>query len=160
MGNFCWREAHRSRSKAEFISKIGDGLKELDETVYWLELLTGSRIVSSPKLTSLQDETNQPLVILTMLGAFDLGVLGELGASRFAGPKRVRAKDAKDAKVRKVVTELCLDHTVWWACGWRGLPGSVSPATTEAAGGAWSDNGGRARGRRRMGRGQRIADSG
>jgi len=95
------REAHRSRSKAEFISKVGDGLKEFDETVYWLELLTGSRIVSSPKRTSLQDETNQPLVILTMLGAFDLGALGELGASRFPGPKRVRAKDAKDAKVRK-----------------------------------------------------------
>ena len=29
------------------------------------------------------------------------GVLGELGASRFSGTKRVRAKDAKDAKVRK-----------------------------------------------------------
>ncbi|MCX6976413.1 MAG: hypothetical protein NTX04_00435 [Verrucomicrobia bacterium] len=84
---------------------MGDGLKELDETVYWLELLTGSRIVSSPKQTSLQDETNQPLVILTMLGAFDLGVLGELGASRFLGPKWVRARDAK---VRKVVTELSL----------------------------------------------------
>ena len=36
-----------------------------------------------------------------MLDAFDLGVLGELCASRFPGPKRVRAKDAKDAKVRK-----------------------------------------------------------
>ena len=131
--NCCSR--YRSRFKVEFISKIGDGLKELDETVYWLELLIGSRFVSSPKQTSLQDETNQPLVILTMLGAFDLGVLGELGASRFAGPKRVRAKDAKDAKVRKVVTELSLRHTVWWACGWRGLPGSVSPATTEAVGG-------------------------
>ena len=68
--NCCSR--YRSRFKVEFISKIGDGLKELDETVYWLELLTGSRIVSSPKQTSLQDETNQPLVILTMLGAFDL----------------------------------------------------------------------------------------
>ena len=38
---------------------------------------------------------------LIMLDAFGLGVLGELGASRFAGPRRVRAKDAKDAKVRK-----------------------------------------------------------
>jgi four helix bundle protein len=97
------QEAHRSRSrfKAECISKIGDGLEGLNETVYWLELLTVFRIVSSPKQTSLQDETNQPLVILTMLGAFDLGVLGELGASRFPGRKWVRAKDAKDAKVRK-----------------------------------------------------------
>jgi hypothetical protein len=36
-----------------------------------------------------------------MFDGFGLGVLGELGASRFRGPKRVRAKDAKDAKVRK-----------------------------------------------------------
>ena len=32
---------------------------------------------------------------------FDLGVFGELGARRFRGMKRVRAKAAKDAKVRK-----------------------------------------------------------
>jgi four helix bundle protein len=30
--NYC--EANRARSKAEFISKIGDCLKETDETVY------------------------------------------------------------------------------------------------------------------------------
>ena len=29
-----YREADRSRSKAEFISKIGDCLKEADETLY------------------------------------------------------------------------------------------------------------------------------
>ena len=34
-----------------------------------------------------------------MLDAFDLGVLGELGARLFPGPKWVRAKDAKLAKV-------------------------------------------------------------
>ena len=32
---------------------------------------------------------------------------------RFPGPKRVHAKDAKDAKVRKAITELTLDHTGW-----------------------------------------------
>ncbi len=42
-----YREAHRARSKAEFISKIGDCLKELDETAYWLELLTDSGIISA-----------------------------------------------------------------------------------------------------------------
>ena len=40
--------------------------------------------------------------------AFDLCVLGELCASRFPGPKRVRAKDAKDAKVRKGIAEMFL----------------------------------------------------
>ena len=30
-----YREANRGRSKAEFIAKMGDCLKELDETTYW-----------------------------------------------------------------------------------------------------------------------------
>lgn len=62
-----FREAHRSRSKAEFIAKIGDCLKELDETSYWLELLTRSGTVPAPKLESLQDETQQLLAILTTI---------------------------------------------------------------------------------------------
>ncbi len=62
-----YREAHRARSKAEFIAKIGDCLKELDETAYWLELLTESAIVTATKLASLQDETHQLLAILTAI---------------------------------------------------------------------------------------------
>ena len=41
------REASRSRSKAEFISKIGDCLKEIEETEYWLELLADSGCIAS-----------------------------------------------------------------------------------------------------------------
>ena len=33
-----FREAHRARSDAEFLSKVGDSLQELEETTYWLEL--------------------------------------------------------------------------------------------------------------------------
>lgn len=62
-----YREAHRARSTAEFVSKLGDCLKELDETAYWLELLTESGIVPAPKLASLQDETNQLIAILTTI---------------------------------------------------------------------------------------------
>lgn len=62
-----FREAHRSRSKAEFIAKIGACLKELDETSYWLELLTRSGTVPAPQLESLQDETHQLLAILTII---------------------------------------------------------------------------------------------
>jgi four helix bundle protein len=32
-----YREAYRGRSKAEFIAKCGDSLRELEETAYWLE---------------------------------------------------------------------------------------------------------------------------
>lgn len=62
-----YREARRARSTAEFISKIGDCLKEADETDYWLELLVRGEIVAEAKLASLRDETNQLLAILTTI---------------------------------------------------------------------------------------------
>lgn len=62
-----YRVAHCSHSKAEFIAKLGDCLKELDETAYWLEILTESGIVPPTKLASLQDETNQLLAIFTTI---------------------------------------------------------------------------------------------
>lgn len=45
-----YREAFRARSRAEFMAKMGECLKELEETTYWLELLTESGIVSADKL--------------------------------------------------------------------------------------------------------------
>ncbi len=62
-----YREANRARSKAEFISKIGDCLKELDETDYWLDLLGASGIVTPDSLASLCDECNQLLAIFTTI---------------------------------------------------------------------------------------------
>lgn len=62
-----YREAHRSRSKAEFISKLGDCLKELDETAYWLELLVEAEIVPTPRLADLRDECNQLTAIFTTI---------------------------------------------------------------------------------------------
>ena len=62
-----YREAHRARSKAEFIAKIGDCLKERDETAYWLELLVDSETIPAPRLHALQDECNQLLAIFTTI---------------------------------------------------------------------------------------------
>ncbi|MCC7437086.1 MAG: four helix bundle protein [Armatimonadetes bacterium] len=62
-----YREARRSRSRAEFIAKIGDCLKELDETAYWLELLTESGIIPEPRVASLQEECNQLIAIFTTI---------------------------------------------------------------------------------------------
>lgn len=61
------REAQRARSKAEFIAKIGDCLKELDESSYWLEVLVRSENVPAPKLAALRDEANQLLAIFTTI---------------------------------------------------------------------------------------------
>jgi len=62
-----YREAKRSRSKAEFIAKIGDCLKELDETAYWLELLLESGIIASSQMKSLHQECDELLAIFTTI---------------------------------------------------------------------------------------------
>lgn len=58
-----YREANRARSKAEFIAKMGDCLKELDETSYWLDLLSESGTVSTARLEDLADESRQLMAI-------------------------------------------------------------------------------------------------
>jgi four helix bundle protein len=54
-----YREADEGRSKAEFIAKMGDSLRELSETEYWIELLVESETVKAEKVTPLLDETRQ-----------------------------------------------------------------------------------------------------
>jgi four helix bundle protein len=54
-----YREAHRARSDAEFISKIEGGLQELDETMYWLELLSEARLAPAEELQRLLAEANE-----------------------------------------------------------------------------------------------------
>ncbi len=58
-----YREANRARSKAEFIAKMGDCLKELDETSYWLDLLSESGTVPTARLEDLTDESRQLMAI-------------------------------------------------------------------------------------------------
>ena len=54
-----YRAACRSRSKAEFISKISVVLEEADETVFWLELLSQAEITSAIKTEGLLTEANE-----------------------------------------------------------------------------------------------------
>jgi four helix bundle protein len=62
-----YREANRGRSKAEFVAKLGDCLKELDETDYWLSLLVKSEIVPVSRMQSLIDETNELMAIMVTI---------------------------------------------------------------------------------------------
>lgn len=59
-----YHEATRSRSNAEFISKIEAGLQELEETVYWLNLLIDSGILKKAQVSELCDEADQLTAIL------------------------------------------------------------------------------------------------
>lgn len=62
-----YREAYRARSKAEFVAKLGDCLKELEETDYWLELLDDSGVVKPSRLGALRAETDELLASFTTI---------------------------------------------------------------------------------------------
>ncbi len=62
-----YREAHRGRSKPEFIAKCGDSLREIEESAYWLELLVESRIVKAEKLQPLRDECDELTAIFVTI---------------------------------------------------------------------------------------------
>ena len=62
-----YREAFRGRSKAEFIAKCGDCLREIEETAYWLELLVEANIVSAGKLAPLRNEIDELTAIFVTI---------------------------------------------------------------------------------------------
>ncbi len=54
-----YREAFRARSRAEFVAKMGDCLREIEETGYWFELLDDAGIVGPTTLSELRQECNE-----------------------------------------------------------------------------------------------------
>lgn len=58
-----YRAVCRARSKAEFIARIGVVVEEADETVFWLELLVETAIVSQARMNGLLTEANELLAI-------------------------------------------------------------------------------------------------
>jgi four helix bundle protein len=61
-----YREATRSRSKAEFAAKASLSLQELDETAYWLELLL-DRYNSDQETSFLLKETDELTAIFASM---------------------------------------------------------------------------------------------
>lgn len=59
-----YREGTRSRSHAEFVSKLGGALQELEESRYWLELLEAERLVPEVALTPLVREADELVAML------------------------------------------------------------------------------------------------
>ena len=60
-------EGKRSRSSAELVSKIEGGLQELEETVYWLELLIGAGIIAKDRLEGLLVEADELTAIMVTI---------------------------------------------------------------------------------------------
>ena len=58
-----YRAVCRARSKAEFIAKMGVVLEEADETVFWLELLTETGVLSPDRTKELLKEANELVAV-------------------------------------------------------------------------------------------------
>ena len=54
-----YREACRSKSNADFISKMNIALKEARETHYWLRLIRDSELVQTDRLNGLLQEADE-----------------------------------------------------------------------------------------------------
>lgn len=59
-----YRACLRARSSAEFISKLGIVEEELDECLYWLELLADTKTIDRERLRSLENEANELISII------------------------------------------------------------------------------------------------
>jgi four helix bundle protein len=59
-----YREAVRSRSDAEYISKVEGALQELEESGYWLELLADSGICQAEAVAALRREADELTAML------------------------------------------------------------------------------------------------
>ena len=58
-----YRAACRARSRADFTAKMGIVEEEADETLFWLELLEESRLVTAAKLSAIKLEANELIAI-------------------------------------------------------------------------------------------------
>ena len=58
------REAQNAESRLDFIHKLSIAQKECDETIYWLELLLRSDILTQPEFQSMYAEANELLKII------------------------------------------------------------------------------------------------
>ena len=62
-----YREPYRGRSKAEFISKCGDCLREIEETAYWLDLLAEADLVAPERLHPIRQECAELIAIFVTI---------------------------------------------------------------------------------------------
>ncbi len=58
-----YRSACRAKSTADLIAKLSIVEEEADETLYWLELLIESRLITAEKLNNLMQETSEILAM-------------------------------------------------------------------------------------------------
>ena len=58
-----YRAAIRSRSRADFVSKMGIVEEECDESIYWIEVLLELGLIPEKRTKELQREANEILAV-------------------------------------------------------------------------------------------------
>lgn len=62
-----YHESCRAKSNADFINKIEGGLQELEETIYWMELLADANIVKHELLKDLHQEAEELIAMFVTM---------------------------------------------------------------------------------------------
>lgn len=63
-----YREANRSRSKADFKNKVSIAESEASETGYWLEIIEELKWIEERQIKEIETEANELLAIFTSIG--------------------------------------------------------------------------------------------
>ena len=58
-----YHESCRAKSDADFINKIEGGMQELEETIYWIDLISAANIFPEERLKPLRDEAGELIAI-------------------------------------------------------------------------------------------------
>ena len=61
------REAEHSESKADFIHKLAIAQKEINETIYWLELLNATEYLSNQQFESINTDAVEIIKLITSI---------------------------------------------------------------------------------------------
>jgi four helix bundle protein len=59
-----YRAAQRSRSRAEFISKLSITFEETDESAFWMEMLVDTGMIRQQRVSNLQREVGELCAVL------------------------------------------------------------------------------------------------
>lgn len=60
-----YRASCRARSRAEFISKMGNVIEEADECCFWMELIIEGEMLPATRVAALSKEANELTAIMT-----------------------------------------------------------------------------------------------
>jgi four helix bundle protein len=88
-----YRAACRAKSRADFAAKIAIVEEEVDETLYWLEVLIKSRLVKAERLQHLIKETEE---LVAIVSASRKAVRRHLSGPREQQPARVNRQSTID----------------------------------------------------------------